>query len=224
MDARLGEGEGMRGLFLFCLIGTGAWCAARLRQHYAERRASRLLLLDAHSAPRMSPSRKTARRRYSVKQVREIEFFLPVVMEKMVMAALSGLDIIPAMKRVTEVTPRKVDPVTRLFAESLVLIESGSPVEDSLRCVIKDIPSPALRHAFMHLGFAYKEGGELVLPLRELSDATQLHYQERAEEEMARLPVKATMPLLLTFAGLILIFITSPLLQVAGILSKSVPN
>jgi hypothetical protein len=52
------------------------------------------------------------------------------------------------------------------------------------------------------------------MPLKELSDATQSFYQETIEEEIARLPVKATLPLLCTFAGLIIFFITSPLIQV----------
>jgi hypothetical protein len=79
----------------------------------------------------------------------------------------------------------------------------------------------AVRHCFIHLAVAHEEGGELVMPLKELSDSTQLYYQETVDEEIAKLPVKATMPLLLTFAGLILLFLTSPLVQVTKLFSST---
>jgi len=70
------------------------------------------------------------------------------------------------------------------------------------------------------LGLAQAEGGELVRPLRELSDATQMYYQESVEEEIARLPAKAVMPLVVTFAGLIICFLTIPLVQVGAMMEK----
>ena len=82
------------------------------------------------------------------------------------------------------------------------------------------IPSRSVRHAFVHFGLAYKQGGEIVRPLRELSDATQAHYQECIEEEIARLPVRAVLPLVVTFAGLIICFLTVPLIQVGSIAGK----
>jgi hypothetical protein len=82
----------------------------------------------------------------------------------------------------------------------------------------------ALRHAFIHLAVAYSEGGELVMPLRELSDSTQLYYQESIEEEIAKMPVKVTLPLLCTFAGLIIFFLTTPLVQVLEMTSRALPK
>jgi hypothetical protein len=72
----------------------------------------------------------------------------------------------------------------------------------------------------VHLSLAHKEGGELIRPLRELSDATQLSYQERVEEEIAKLPVKAVLPLVITFTGLIICFLTVPLVQVSSLTQK----
>jgi hypothetical protein len=40
------------------------------------------------------------------------------------------------------------------------------------------------------------------------------------EEEIAKLPVKAVLPLVLTFAGLIVCFLTVPLIQVGSLTSK----
>jgi hypothetical protein len=56
--------------------------------------------------------------------------------------------------------------------------------------------------------------------LKELSDATQTQYQESVEEEIAKLPVRAVLPLILTFTGLIVCFLTVPIVQVGASLEK----
>ncbi len=168
-------------------------------------------------------------------QQRELEFYLPVVMERVVMAVQAGLDIVAALKRVVELEKNgaellghgdavKLDPVTKLLDLTCKLCESGLGFEESLRYIASNTQAVALKHAFIHLAVAYKEGGELIMPLTELSDSTQLYYQESIEEEIARMPVKATMPLVLTFAGLIVCFITAPLMQVLNILTKAMPG
>lgn len=159
---------------------------------------------------------------------REIVFFLPVVMERIVMAVQAGLDILPALKTLDDIEKltsdnrgsnlvSEGDVVTKLLAQVVRLCESGMSFEHSLREVANSVKSNSLRHCFIHLGVAQKEGGELLYPLRELSDATQLYYQESVEEEIARMPIKATVPLLMTFAGLILSFMTGPVVQILNI-------
>jgi type II secretory pathway component PulF len=101
------------------------------------------------------------------------------------------------------------------------LAESGVPVEAAFEMAAQQPLTPSVKHACLHLGLAYRQGGEIVRPLRELSDATQVAYQETVEEQIARLPVKAVLPLVLTFTGLIICFITIPLMQV-GSLTKEV--
>ena len=174
-------------------------------------------------------------KRRAAAYIRSIEFFLPVVMERIVMAVEAGLDILPAIKAVVDLEragdsdeeeqslqEAAIDPVSRLLGIVHQLSESGLGVEQALKDVAELVECPALRHAFIHLGVAQKEGGELIVPLRELSDSTQLYYQETVEEEIAKMPVKATAPLLCTFGGLIICFITSPLIQVMTMLSKAV--
>lgn len=160
--------------------------------------------------------------------IRSIEFYLPIVMERVVMAVEAGLDIIPAIDALIALdeheSEEKRDPVSRLLMRANKLTESGLRFEQGLAHIAEQVPCSALRHAFIHLAIAQREGGELIMPLRELSDSTQLYYQESAEEQIAKLPVKATVPLLCTFAGLIVCFITTPLIQVMSITAGAMPK
>lgn len=152
---------------------------------------------------------------------RDINFHLPLVMERIVMAVESGLDIVPSIKAIAELEETAKDPITKLLRLVSRLTESGLPFDESLSIVSTAIDSSALRHTFVHLGLAHKEGGDIMLPLRELSDATQLYFQEVVEEEIAKIPVKATLPLVITFAGLVLFFLTIPIVQLSTLASDA---
>ncbi len=161
----------------------------------------------------------------------EQEFFLPLVMERLVMGAEAGLDILPALQAIVKVeeqaaerSGREVDAITSLIRVVGKLTDSGLRFEDALSMASSSTDSSSIKHAFIHLSLAQKEGGELIMPLRELSDATQLYFQETVEESIAKMPAKATMPLLCTFAGLVICFLTPAMLQVISVLEKSVPR
>lgn len=167
------------------------------------------------------------------RHVRSLEYFLPIVMERLVMAVEAGLDVTSGLLALDELVKEEAlhsgsknsyDGVTRLLSRALKLADAGLSFEEALRQVAETADCSALRHAFIHLALAYREGGELVGPLRELSDSTQLFFQETVEEEIAKLPVKATLPLLCTFAGLIIFFITSPLIEVIDITQRAMPK
>ncbi len=161
--------------------------------------------------------------------IHSLTFFLPMVMERIVMAVQAGLDILPAINTVLSANTdkdikKKDDPVTALLKIASKLTESGLSFERALKELATVIDSSAVRHAFLHLAVAQKEGGVLIMPLRELSDSTQLYYQESIEGEIAEMPVKATMPLLCTFAGLLVCFLTPPFLQILNILTENMPG
>ncbi len=152
------------------------------------------------------------------------DYYLPVIMERVVMAVQSGLDIIAALRVVIEHSDRsgdKPDPVTRLLKIVYRLTEKGLTFEQALKDVSELSPSSGVRHAFIHLALAQKQGGELIKPLRELSDSTQIFYQESIEEDIAKLPVRATMPLMCTFLGLMICFITGPFVQVISMTKEA---
>jgi len=149
--------------------------------------------------------------------VRRLEFHLPTAMERVVMAVGAGLDIVPAL---SEAARKSEDPVSDIFRSIVSLSEGGLRVEHAIQMIAERAPCSSIKHALVHLALAYKQGGEVVRPLKELSDATQTQYQESVEEEIAKLPVRAVAPLLLTFAGLIVCFLTVPVVQVGASLEK----
>lgn len=152
--------------------------------------------------------------------VTRIEFYLPIAMERIVMAVESGLDLIPALKALIQLEKQvgdPNDPTTGLLNQVIDLSEAGMRFEHALDEVGKQIEGSSLRHAFVHLALAHKEGGEIISPLRELSDATQMQFQEQVEEHIAKLPVKATVPLLVMFIGLLICFLTPPAIQVMSV-------
>ncbi|MEY4669034.1 MAG: hypothetical protein RL518_1733 [Pseudomonadota bacterium] len=149
--------------------------------------------------------------------VRRLEFYLPTAMERVVMAVGAGLDIIPAL---SEAARKGTDPVSDIFRSIVSLSEGGLRVEYAIEMTAHSVPSYPVKHALSHLSLAYKQGGEVVRPLKELSDATQTQYQESVEEEIAKLPVRAVVPLMLTFTGLIICFLTVPVVQVGASLEK----
>lgn len=162
---------------------------------------------------------------------KEIEFYLPIVMERIVMGVQAGLDVIPTVQSVLQLQRNfaatqslqrvQLDPISRLLEIALAITERGLGFDQSLNDVAEMVECSALRHSFIHLALAYREGGEIILPLRELSDATQNYYQESIEEEIARMPVKATMPLIVTFAGLLIFFLTAPAMEMMNFTKRA---
>ena len=163
-----------------------------------------------------------------------LEYNLPLVMERIVMAVEAGLDIVSALQNIVKLEKeglgeelanvKEIDPVTRLLEVVMALSDAGLRFETALYDTAHVVDNSSIKHAFVHLALAYKEGGELIMPLRELSDATQLQYQEILEEEIASLPIKATMPLVLVFAGLVICFLTGPIVQILQTMGEAMPK
>lgn len=141
-------------------------------------------------------------------------FHLPMVVEKLLIAVQSGLDVVPALRIAGHTTSEKGDPASRAFAKVVSRIEQGATVESALEQVAADATAIPLKHVLLHLKVAHSRGGDLTFPLRELADATQVTYEQNVEEEIAVLPIKATAPLLCTFLGLLIVFLTAPIIGV----------
>jgi len=152
-------------------------------------------------------------------RLRQLEFYLPAAMERVLLGVSSGLDIVPALR---EASRHSEDPVSELLRKIVSLSEGGMSVERAFEVVSQQVQSTAVKHACIHLALAHSRGGEVVRPLKELSDAAMVAYQEAIEERIAKLPVQAVLPLVITFAGLIVCFLTIPLIQVSSITKRVV--
>lgn len=159
---------------------------------------------------------------------RELGFNLPIVIERIVLAAQAGLDaqscVAVAAGGGETGIPAPRDPASRLLLKVSELSNSGSLFEDALRSVAAESRSPHVRHAFAQLAIVHRNGGETAAALRELGDSVQGLYELSVEEEIARMPVKATMPLVLAFAGLLIGFVTIPLIQLSKLSRHSSPS
>lgn len=196
----------------FCLLGAGVMLGLQLAFANASLPGIAVALLGGAFGGELYRSRRRDNR--AKLNIRRMEFYLPTVMERIVMGVGTGLDIVPALR---EAAAKSNDPVSELLRWIVSLSEAGIPVEAAIEAASKRAGCTSVKHAFIHLGLAHRQGGEIVRPLKELSDATQLAYQEIVEEQIARLPVKAVMPLVITFAGLIVCFLTVPLMQVSSL-------
>ena len=167
--------------------------------------------------------KKSRPKKLSKNDLYNLEYSLPLAMEQLVMTVEAGLDVAAGMRVLVELDEQAntKDPVVAMLSDVIKYCDQGFSLSESLELVASVCPLPALKHAFIHLSLAYQQGGELVSPLRELSDATQLQYQESIEELISKLPVKATMPLALVFSGLILFFVTAPIIQVISLTSQA---
>lgn len=147
----------------------------------------------------------------------QIQQEIPLFLEKLIMAVQSGLDIpsgIHAVLNVDSGLDIERGVCATIFEDILKRVATGHTFYESIEIARRGAKSQIISHVLLHISVACREGGEVSAPLRELSETVQQSYEDAQEEWIARLPVKATLPLLLTFAGLLLLFLTAPLLQV----------
>ncbi|HMO01610.1 MAG TPA: type II secretion system F family protein [Oligoflexia bacterium] len=221
-------------IFVFFLTLAGAlklfWSNKRSAKNVLDSLAANLEVASFKEKLIVSPDHTFSEKKLSNlsrKQMEEITIYLPIIMERLVVAIQAGLDILPAIKKVIEFSKydgkgaRSTDLVTQLLERVLFLTEQGVSFEDSLKAVSAKVNHSGIKHAFLHLAIAYRDGGELLGPLRELSDSTQQMFQESVEEEIAKFPVKAIMPLISLFVGLLICFMVVPMLQIAEIAGKA---
>lgn len=143
-----------------------------------------------------------------------ISYLLPLAVEELVMAVRAGHDVYAAIRLVVPGEGVVDNPVYEVFGRIIQEVSDGFSLESALRTHARSCCNTALRHTLMHLAVAHRDGGGLLFALSELADATQTFYEDKIEEEIAGLPVKATLPLVFIFAGVLLLFMTPPILEV----------
>jgi Flp pilus assembly protein TadB len=133
----------------------------------------------------------------------DIMYFLPLVIEQVSIGVSSSLDIGPCVSHIVTMAEERDshNPVTEMFVHVEKLIRSGLNLEDSLAEVAEANGMTEVKHAFMFLAQCARHGGEVSKQLQELADSVMTQRQVQVEERITALPVKATGPLSMVFAG-----------------------
>lgn len=133
----------------------------------------------------------------------ETMYYLPLVIEQISIGVSSSLDIGPCIAQILQMARERDshNPVTEMFAHAEKLIRSGLNLEDALREVSEANGINEVKHAFMFLAQCSRHGGEVSRQLQELADAVMMQRQVQVEGRITSLPVKATGPLIMVFAG-----------------------
>ncbi|MDR2337904.1 MAG: type II secretion system F family protein [Deltaproteobacteria bacterium] len=151
------------------------------------------------------------------KRYEEAIYHLPMVVEQLTIGISSGLDMGPCISYVVNMaTDRRThNVVTELFVHIEKLVQAGYSLSEALREVADAFGQKELSHVFMFLAQCAQQGGEVSRQLQDLGESVSLHRQIQVEARIVKLPVKATGPLTMVFAGFFIMLIGSVFITLA---------
>jgi Flp pilus assembly protein TadB len=138
----------------------------------------------------------------------DIMFYLPLVIEQLVIGVSSSLDIGPCIKWIVSMADERDshNPVTELLRYAQQYTKSGVSLEDALLEVGRLAGHTELNHVFMSLSQVTKHGGEITRQLQELANAVAAQREARIEGKIRKLELAATGPVALVFVSFMAIF------------------
>ncbi|RIL10212.1 MAG: hypothetical protein DCC75_04860 [Proteobacteria bacterium] len=148
----------------------------------------------------------------------EIMFYLPLVIEQIVIGVSSSLDIGPCVQRVIMMADERDshNVVSELLRHVQMYAKSGVSLEEAFSEVGKLSGHTELKHTFMSLAQVSKHGGEITRQLQELADAVASQRETRIEAKIKKLELEATGPVGLVFVGFMIILLIgfgTPIIQ-----------
>lgn len=148
----------------------------------------------------------------------DVMYFLPLVIEQVSIGVSSALDVGPCITHIVEMANERDshNPVTEMFTHVEKLIRSGLSLEEALVDVGEANGMTEVKHAFMFLAQCAKHGGEVSKQLQELADSVMMQRQVQVEGKITALPVKATGPLAMVFAGFFALLFAGLLVRLLG--------
>lgn len=137
------------------------------------------------------------------KREEDVLYYLPLVIEQVSIGVSSALDVGPCVTQIIAMAEERDshNPVTEMFVHVEKLMRSGLNLEDALHEVSEANGMAEVKHAFMFLAQCARHGGEVSRQLQELADSVMVQRQVQVEAKITALPVKATGPLAMVFAG-----------------------
>jgi Flp pilus assembly protein TadB len=148
----------------------------------------------------------------------DIMYFLPLVIEQVAIGVSSALDVGPCISSIIQMAEERDshNAVTEMFVHVEKLIRSGLSLEDGLMEVGEANGTTEVKHAFMFLAQCSRHGGEISKQLQELADSVMAQRQVQVEAKITALPVKATGPLAMVFAGFFALLFAGLLVRLLG--------
>lgn len=151
----------------------------------------------------------------------DITYFLPLVIEEIVIGVSSGLDIWPCITNLMDITRERdaMNPVIELLVQAERLVRSGVGVAESLKEVGEKSGILIIKHSFSFLAQVVVHGGDVTKNLQDLAEATMVKHSTDVEGRISSLPVKATGPLCCVFAGFFALMLSGLFVQMLGAFS-----
>jgi len=156
------------------------------------------------------------------KRDEEIMYYLPLVIEQIAIGVSSSLDTGPCVQLVVSMADERDshNAVTELLKVVGHFAKQGVALEEALTEVGRKAGHVELKHAFMSLAQVSRHGGEVSKQLQELANSVTVQRENKVEEQIKKLELKATAPVALVFVsflGLLMFMFGSQL--VAGLSS-----
>ncbi|NMC63442.1 MAG: type II secretion system F family protein [SAR324 cluster bacterium] len=151
-----------------------------------------------------------------IRRSEDILFYLPLVIEQIVVGVSASLDIAPCMSVVTEMADERGshNPVTELLKRTQFFMKQGVPMEEALTEIGKMSGHTELKHAFMSLAQVARHGGEVTKQLQELADSVATQREIKIDAKIKKLELQATGPVALVFSAFLIIILLEFGLQV----------
>ncbi|NDC39924.1 MAG: type II secretion system F family protein [Proteobacteria bacterium] len=164
--------------------------------------------------PSMLLDRKIAARQ------EDILFYLPLVIEQIVIGVSSSLDVGPCLQRVVSMADERDthNCVTELLSIAQLQITMGVSLQEALVDVGRRSGHTELKHTFMSLSQVASHGGEVTRQLQELADAVASQREAKIEAKIKKLELEATVPVAVVFCGFLIIIISGFGIQIQGTL------
>lgn len=150
----------------------------------------------------------------------EIMFYLPLVIEQLVIGVSSSLDVGPCIRWIVQMADERDshNAVTELLRYAQQYMKAGSSMEEALILVARLSGHTELKHVFMSLSQVSKHGGEITKQLQELANAVSSQREARIEGKIKKLELEATGPVGLVFVAFMATFLSSLALQITSAL------
>jgi pilus assembly protein TadC len=131
----------------------------------------------------------------------EILYYLPIVIEQMVIGVSSSLDIGPCIQKIVDMAFErdKSNSVVDLLDRVLIKVRAGHSLDESLTEIAERMQIDDLKHVFGAIAQVSRHGGEVTKQLQELADAVTTQREVQVESTIKKLELKATGPVAIAF-------------------------